>query len=338
VQRGLSKTVKKVVLKNHLQGMDQLENAKSSGTKLTPEEINNVIDEVGADAEKRGLEAVSKDYGISNITKDLAAGARFGKENKIEFSAMVEGGKIAFALRKFGAGMPEFEQFLSSVYSRSLEKGYTPNQIIAQSAKLESLEKKYGMAFEKLKDNYDETGRSLASKKKEISDLESELVQVAKRKSDLMARYSLDEQKIQDFANVKQQLLALGLDVNNLQGIKNFLLALKNGNFDSKEILSRLNSISDLQAQKARIQQDVSTAKKELDEKKTLLTEVQKLGETKLGVDQIQRLQSTIARISADHKIDTSQAYNRFEQDILLHYSSILGSGPEISRLEENKK
>ncbi|MDA4111048.1 MAG: hypothetical protein OK439_00805 [Thaumarchaeota archaeon] len=341
VQRGLSKSVKKVILKNHLQGMSQLENARSSsppGSKLTPEEIDSVVQEFGNIAEQRGLETVSKDYGVSNVTKDLAAVARFKRENKIEFSDMIEGGKIAVALQKFGAGMPEFEQFLSSVYSRSLEKGYTPNEIIAQSSKLGNLEKKYGMVFEKLKENYEETGRSLSLKKKEAADLQDQIAQLTKRKSDLMVRYSLDDQKVQDFATTKQQLVSLGLEVNNLPAIKNFLVALKSGNFDSKEILSKLNSISDLQAQKSKLQQEVSSTKRDLEDKKILLSEVQKLEEARLGVDQIQRLRSIIAKISSDNKIDSQQAYTRFEQDILLNYNSMLGIRPETSRLEENKK
>jgi hypothetical protein len=276
VQRGLSKAVKKTVVKNHLLGMDPQENAKSSGVKLTPEEVGNIIDEFGAEADRSGLDAAAKDYGVSNITKELAEVARFKKENKFEFAELIEGARIASTLKKFGAGMPEFEQFLGGVYSRSLEKGYTPNEIIAQSGKLGSLEKKYGLTYEKLRDAYEETGKTLASKKKEISDLETDVVQIIKKKSDLLARFSLDEQKIQEYAAAKQELTGFGLDMSNLQGIKNFLVALKSANFDAKEVIARLNSLSDLQAQKGKIQQEVSTANRELDEKKRAIGDLQK--------------------------------------------------------------
>ncbi|MFI5420579.1 MAG: hypothetical protein ACHQ1H_06390, partial [Nitrososphaerales archaeon] len=268
--------MKKAVVKNHLLGLDPTDNAKSSGAKLTPDEVNIIVDEFGSDAEQRGLDTVAKDYGVSSIAKDLAEVARFKKENKFEFSEILEGAKIASTLKKFGAGMPEFEQFLGAVYSRSLEKGYTPNEIISQSGKLEALEKKYGMAFEKLRETYEETGRALASKKKEISDIEIEIVQVIKKKSDLLSRYSLDEQKIQDFAATKQVLVSLGLDVGNLQGVKNFLVSIKNSNFDASDVISKLNSVSDLQTQKSKIQQEVSLAKREMEEKKQLLGEIQK--------------------------------------------------------------
>ncbi len=342
MQRGLSKSTKRVVVKNHLRGLDEAENAKSSSslsrTVLTTGEINSVISEFESEAEKKGLESVSKDYGVNNLTRDLWEVASFKRKNKIELSSMLEGGSIAVALKKFGAGMPEFEQFLNSVYTRSLEKGYTPNEIISQSAKLEALEKKYGMKFDSLKTTYEDIGKSLAGRKKEKTDLESGIAQLSQRKTDLMARYTLDEQKIQDYASTKQQLALAGLDIISLQNLKNFLVALKSEKFDSKKIIDKLNSITDLQAQLTRIQQEAKVARQDLDEKKSLLSEIKKLEELKLTVEQVERLRGLIVRISSDHKVDPLQAYNRFEQDILQSYNTILGLRPEASRLEENKR
>ena len=244
MQRGLSKSTKKVIVKNHLRGLEEGENAKSSspssGTMLTTGEINSVITEFESEADKKGLESVSKEYGVNNLAKDLWEVASFKRKNKIELSSMLEGARIASALKKFGAGMPEFEQFLNSVYTRSLEKGYTPNEIISQSAKLEALEKKYGMKFDSLKTSYEEIGKGLAGKKKEKTDLESGISQLSQKKTDLMARYALDEQKIQDYANTKLQLALAGLDISNLPNLKNFLVVLKSEKFDSKEIIEKL--------------------------------------------------------------------------------------------------
>jgi hypothetical protein len=342
VQRGLSKSTRKVVVKNHLQGLDESENVKSSssssGGALTTGEINSVINEFESEVGKKGLEAVSKDYGVSNIAKDLWEVASFKRKNKIEFSSMLEGAKIASALKKFGAGMPEFEQFLNSVYTRSLEKGYTPNEIISQSAKLEALEKKYGMKFDSLKASYEDIGKSLVSRKKEKIDLEAGIAQLSQRKTDLMTRFAVDEQKILDYANTKQQLALVGLDVKNLKDLRNFFVNLKNEKFEPKEIIGKLNSITDLQSQIVRVQQEVKIAKQDLDEKKSLLEEIKRLEESKLTVEQVERMRSLIVKISSDHKVDSLQAYNRFEQDILQSYNTILGLRPETSRLEENKK
>ncbi len=343
VQRGLSKSVKKVIVKNHLQGLDHDENSKSasqsvSGPKLTSEEIDSAIGEFESEVAKKGLEAASKDYGVSSIAKDLHEIAQFKRENGVEFASILEGGRIAATLKKFGAGMPEFEQFLDSVYARSLEKGYTPNEIISQSSKLQALEKKYGLNFEGLRTGSEELGKSISAKKKEKTDLENEIVQISKKKSELLVRYSLDEQKIQDYASVKQQLASFGFEVANLQNVRNLLIALKNEKFEPKEIMEKLNSIGDLQAQKTKTQLEVKSAKEELDAKKNYLIEIRKLEESKLSFDQIERVRSLVARISSDHKIDPSQAYIRFEQDILQNYNASLGLKPEVSKLNDNKK
>jgi len=342
VQREVSKSVRKAILKNHLQGMNQVENLRSinsSGTDLTIQEINSVIDEFGVESEgKGGLEKATKDLGISNIARELGEVARFKRENKVQYSEMIEGGKIAAALKKFGADIPEFEQFLQSVYSRSLEKGYTPKEIISQSAKLESLEKKYSKKFDQLIEEYDEVGKEFTTRKKEKASVEQEIEILQKKKSNILAANSLDEQTMREFIKTREELQLMGLNISELISIRNFLVAIKNEKFDSKTIIDKLNSLTDLQAQKTKIQAEVGKAKQELDEKKTLVAELRKLSESKLSVDQVERIRGIVNRISVDNKIDSSQAFSKFEQDILVNYNSVLGLRPEASRLEDNKK
>jgi len=287
VQRGLSKSVKKVVVKNHLQGLNESENAKIASSsvsdpKLTTDEVDSVIKEFDSEVSKKGLDSVSKDYGVSNITKELSEIARFKRENEIEFSSIMEGSRIASTLKKFGAGLPEFEEFLDSVYARSLEKGYTPNEIISQSSKLQALEKKYGMGYDALRTSFDDLGKALSSKKKEKGDLESEIAQVSKKKSDLLVRHSLDEQKIQDYVNAKQQLSTFGFDIVDIQNVKNLLIALKNEKFEAKDILNKLNSFEDLQSQKAKIQQEVKKMREDLESNKKELEALEATSNQKL--------------------------------------------------------
>jgi hypothetical protein len=296
VQRGLSKSVKKAIVKNHLQGLNERENAKGAsdsvpGPKLSTEEIDSVIKEFDSDATGRGLEAASKDYGVSSIAKELSEIARFKREKDLEFASILEGARIASTLKKFGAGTPEFEQFLNSVYSRSIEKGFTPNEIISQSSKLQTLEKKYNMGFEALRTNFEELGKSLAAKKKEKADLEIEIAQAVKKKADLLAKFSLDEEKLQDYTSSKQQLSTFGFDVVHLQSLKNFLLAARNENFDVREISAKLNSIGDLQLQKTKIQQEVKGIKEDLDFRKKELDAIEFTAK-----DRIKKLEERFAK------------------------------------------
>lgn len=342
MQRGLSKTTRKAIIKNHLQGLDQQENLKSvnsaGSNSVTQQELITVIDEFGAEAEKKGLDSASKEHGLSNIARELGEVAIAKRESGVDLASMLEGAKIAAALKKFGAGMPEFEQFLQSVYSRALEKGYTPKEIILQSAKLASLEERYGLGFDKLKEDFEETAKSLVAKKKEASLLDEDIAQKAKKRSELFMQYSMDEQIMRDYIQTKNDLTSLGFQVSDLQGARAFLSAIKGEKFDPAEIMEKLQSISDLQAQKHKAQQDLARVIKDLEEKKTLLAEIRRLEESKLTIEQIEKIRSSVMKISGDQKIDLATAYSRFEQDVLQGYNTVLGLRPEVSRLEENKK
>ncbi|HYB03407.1 MAG TPA: hypothetical protein VED17_03020, partial [Nitrososphaerales archaeon] len=225
------------------------------------------------------------------ITKELSEIARFKREKVLELASILEGARIASTLKKFGAGTPEFEQFLNSVYSRSIEKGYTPNEIISQSSKLQALEKKYNMNFEALRSNFEELGKSLAVKKKEKSDLETEIAQAAKKKAELLGKFSLDEEKLQDYASSRQQLSTFGFDVAHLQNLRNFLVAARNENFDVREISTKLNAIGDLQLHKTKIQQEVKGIKEELDSKKKELDAIEIAAK-----DRIKKLEERFAK------------------------------------------
>ena len=296
MQRGLSKPVKKAIVKNRLQGLSDGENAKNassslSDSKLTTDEVDSVVKEFDSEVAKKGLDATSKEYGISGIVNELSEIARVKRESGVEYSSIIEGTRIAGALKKFGAGLPEFEQFLDSVYARSLEKGYTPNEIISQSSKLQALEKKHGMKFDELRTNFDELGKSLAAKKKEKSDLESEIAQISKKKTDMLARFSLDEQKVQDYASTKEQLAGFGFDVANFGNLKTALLALKKEGFEPREIVEKLNSIGDLQEEKTRIQREVKSTKDELSARKAELD-----ASEKTAAEKIRKLEARYAK------------------------------------------
>jgi hypothetical protein len=334
VQRGLSKSTKKVIVKNHLQGLDEDENVKSSssssGAVLTPGEVNSVINEFELEAGKKGLEAASKDYGVNNLAKDLWEVASFKRKNKIELPSMLEGGKIAGTLKKFGAGIPEFEEFLNSVYARSLEKGYTPNEIISQSAKLGALEKKYGMKFDSLKANYEDMGKSLSAKKKEKIDLDAGIAQLSQRKTELLAQFALDEEKLHEYANTKQQLALAGLDINNFQNLRNFFVVLKSEKFNPKEIIDKLNSITDLQAQRTRIQQEVNISKHDLEERKTLLEENKKRIDSEISIKRKELDSLEAASSEKIRKLDEKYSKQREEIEA---YNDLRATGIDGKRM-----
>ena len=163
----LTNAVKKEIVKNHLTGLDEDENLKkfaSSGSQLDRETLRSVIDEFGSESQKKGLARVAKAYGVSRLANELGEVASFKRKNGVELADMVRGARVARVLKNYGAGIPELEQFLSTVYSRASQKGYNAETLVAQISALNDLEKKHGANFDELKAEYDKIGSDIKSK------------------------------------------------------------------------------------------------------------------------------------------------------------------------------
>ena len=165
-----------------------------------------------------------------------------------------------------------------------------------------------------------------------------EISQLKKQKSDVLAQNQVDEQKIEDYVQTKEKLLSLGFSADNLGNVKDFLLAVKAQRFNPDEVISKLNSIGELEKEKAKLEQETSAANDELNWKKTLLSELRKLQETNLTIEQIDNIQKIVIRISADRGIDNSKAYAQFEEDIIRNYDSVLGIKPVLTSLQDSEK
>ena len=337
----LSKPVKKEIVKNHLQGLDVDENLRklaTSGNRLDRETIQAAVDEFGTESEKRDLETVAKDYGVSRLASELAEVASFKRKNAVELADMLRGAKIARVLKNYGAGIPELEQFLSTVYSRASEKGYNAETIVAQISALNGLEKKHDLSFDELRAEYDKIGSEVKSRQREKGKVAEEIAQLTKHKSEVMAQNKIDEQELVEYVETKQKLLSLGFDANNLDNVKDFLLAIKAQKLDPVKVISKLNSIGELEKKLTTLEQQTSVANDELLWKKALLTELRKLQETNLSVEQVDSIQKIVVRISSERGIDPSKAYAQFEEDILRNYDPVLGLRPVVTSLQDSEK
>ncbi|MDG6994325.1 MAG: hypothetical protein JRN52_00260 [Nitrososphaerota archaeon] len=332
--------MKKEIVKNHLQGLDEEENLRvlaASGKQVDKEALENAIDEFGSESEKKGLDPVAKSYGVGRLAGELGEVARFKRKHEVELADMLRGAKVARVLKEYGVGLPELEQFLSVVYARASEKGYDAETLVQQISDINNLEKRHGMTFDELKVAYDKTATDLKSKQEEKGRIVEEIAGLKNKKSELMAQNEIDERKLREYALTKEGLRSLGLSVNNLETVRNFLLAIKAAKFDPTEVISRLNSIGDLEKEKAKLEQEMNRADAELHGKRAFLREIKKLEETNLSVEQVGNIHRTIVRISSDRGIDTRLAFTQFEEDILNNYDPILGLKPELTRLQESK-
>jgi hypothetical protein len=227
---------------------------------------------------------------------------------------------------------------LADFVSSAREKGFTPARFAKLCYQIDSLEKKYGMAYEDLKVEFQELGKSFEAKSKDLKKLAQEISEVGKKKSELLEQYYLDEKQVKDYVETRDKLLSIGFDIEKLQNVKNSLLALKKEDYDSKTIIEKINAIGDLESRKNALQKDLSVINGELRAKNALLVEVNKLQDSGLSVEQIERIRESISRISSTHGINADQSFEKFEQDVLRHYNAVLGLEAELALLQESKE
>lgn len=336
----LTKSVKKEIVKNHLEGLNDDENLGklTSGNQLDRETLRSAIDEFSVELQKDGLSKASRAYGVSRLANELGEVAAFRHKNGVELEDMIRGAKVARVLKNYGAGIPDLEQFLSTAYSRASRQGYTAETLVAQISSLDNLEKKYGKSFDALKDEYTTLGKDIKSKQIERNNIIGEIAKLKKQNSELLAQHQVDVGRLSEYAKTKQTLLSLGFATDNLFSMKNFLLVVKAQGFDPAQVISKINSIGDLEKQGTKLEQETKVANDELLWKKALLNELRKLQETNLSVEQIDKIQKIVVRIATQRGLDPSTAYFQFEEDIINNYDSVFGIKSAISSLKENEE
>ncbi len=130
------------------------------------------------------------------------------QKNEIEHLDTLEGGKVAAILKKFGVKPPEFERFLSTVYSRASEKRHSASEIVSQCAKITSLEKKYGKSFDELKQDFEQIGKDISARTKELTRLDREIAEKQKGIAELEKRYADQSEEISAYGKLR----AMGID------------------------------------------------------------------------------------------------------------------------------
>ena len=272
------------------------------------------------------------------MARELGEVASFKRKNQIELVDMLRGARVARILKNYGAGIPELDRFLSTAFSRASQKGYTPETLVAQISTLNSLEEKYGASFDELKAQYESVGKEIKAKQLEKSRVIGEIAHLKRQRSEAMSQNQVIEGKLEEYARTKEALHSLGFNVDDLVAVKDFLVAIRAQRFDPVEVISKLNSVGELEKERERLEQETKIANDELHWKKALLSELRKLQDTNLSVEQIESIQKIVVRISADRGIDKSKAYAQFEEDIIKNYDSVFGIRSVLAGLQDSEK
>ena len=332
--------MKKQIVKSYLEGLDEDEiskNLASKGIELDRAALRSSIEEFESGIQKSGVEKAGEALGVSRVANELGEVAKFKRKNGIELEEMLQGAKVARVLKSYRVGIPELDVFISTAYSRASREKLTPEALVAQISSLEVLEKKYDVSFDELKSQYEALGKDIKTKLAEKGSIEEQIDELKKQKTELLAQNKVDEARLEEFQSTRETLHSMGLDPDDLDSVKTFLLALKGQNFDPAIVISRINHIEDLQKEKSFLEQETRAANDELHWKRALLAELKNLQETNMSVQQVDAIQKIVVRIAADRGIEKSSAYSQFHEDIVKNYDSVLGLSSVITKLQREQ-
>jgi predicted nucleic acid-binding Zn-ribbon protein len=161
-------------------------------------------------------------------------------------------------------GPNELQLQLSDFVKAAAEKGFTPSKLAKLCERLDKAEKKHGLNYDELETKLDELGSTFEEKSNELKKLNAEVAKAGKKNKDLMERYHLEEQQIEEYADAKNSLFSIGLEIETLPNIKNCLLALKEQNFDPTVIIDKLNTLGNLEAQKSALENKLNTLNRDV--------------------------------------------------------------------------
>ena len=189
---------------------------KSKSPLVNADAIGKVFDDFESQAKKLGLENPSsrkqkkslRGGDVTDLVKELLDIASSMKQNKVSLQDMLEGATVATAMKKKNVGTEDIQRFLDSVYDRASKKGKTVAQLIAESEKISSLEKKYAKSFDGLKNDFNLVGKQVASKTKEAAKLDKKILALEKKAQELESSYANQREEISAY----KKLSSMGID------------------------------------------------------------------------------------------------------------------------------
>jgi len=222
--------------------------------------------------------------------------------------------------------------------------------MIAQVKTLERLEASQNKSFEEVQKEWDDINKRLPEKRRQLDAIQNAITSLEEKQGTLFQKYLNDENRLKHFEVIKNQLKTLGLSMDVLDQIQNFLISIKKLKYDAETAITKLNAVDNLEGKKVELNREIreletktNSSKSKLDgiqnlinEKQTLYNELVKLEEMGLSIEQIGLLRNTIVRISANHGKSVKDALAHFQND-MKNYDVMLGLGPEVDRLNRLK-
>lgn len=348
--RAYSAQVKRAIIAERFSGKKQEQIAKKLHIGKTT--VNREIEKFEEEIDSKGLQRAAEEYGVSQIVNTLYDLSVALDRNKITATEAIAGAAVAAKLKLLQKEPEDIEPFITSVYQRSKEKGYSPAQIIEDCIALQSLEDKYNGTFEQIKKTFEEMGSKLDSLRSEASNLRKEIDHAKKEQAELWAQSEIDKQGLKQFNTTKEELARLGLSIDEPEKVKNVLITIKNEQYDTRRIIAKIKAVDDLEKHTSKLAEEIAQAKEQLDslnkqtskttaqlkEKQALLDEAEKLKDSHLQIKDIQAIRNTAIRIATSNGLTPQEALKKLQEDVIKNYDTILGLEPTMKSLTRRKE
>jgi predicted nucleic acid-binding Zn-ribbon protein len=344
----LPEAVRNGIVGNYYDGLgrnDNFRKTRRTRRNLSSSSVTETIRGFYDSAERNGTDMTAREYNVKEKLDKLREVAVFGHDNKIRLDTMLEGARLAKLLADLGITNPaDINAFALDVYNLARESGYSAQDLIRDSKELGALRAKFG-EFPQLSERWTKIGTELPQKEEQLK-VNRRSIEDSKRENEsLLAQHNLDRAILNEYEKNRPILQRFGLDISRLESFINALNALKANNFDPQAIIKKFNSITNLDQELETKNSLLDETKKkllevrgELESNSPSLLEVKRLKEAHLSVAQIQKIRDAIISVSARHGIETSQAVQKFETEVLENYDASLGLEPHVTQLQTRKE
>lgn len=336
------------IISDHFQGSsnEKIADRVHRGTGTVSREIGKFKKET----KSKGLETAAEEYGVSQIVEELHELSVIVNKNNMAPIEAIVGAKIAANLKHMNIDLNKINQFIEQVHNRSIEKKYSPTNIIDDCITIQALERKYGNTFDEIKKQFDNMGSRLNELRKEIQEQNIKNEETKMRYINLFDKYETDQESLEQHKNMKNELTKYGLSSDDLEKVVKVLSAIKKEDYNIKPIIDRIEELENLEGQKYLLNEDIKILNNEVNQfeqdKQEITTKIctlKKRYETR--TNQITRYHNLLKKDVTDEQIifweniitSTNLNSKRIEEELLSQQNLML-SKEEIRKKTRDLK
>ena len=249
------------------------------------------------------------------------------------------GARISNVLKMLGLDDDQLHSFLSTVYDECKKIDLHPTTLVGCAAKLLQLQTSSDVPVEEIPDNYEKLLNEIQTLKQKIITLTQEARQAKCSYEQAVNNKNLTLEILKEYAKSREELIERGVEIEDLPKLANMLDQASHLKFDTKEIIEYIkqekhfdqriidlqNEIEGLVNEERSLIERAKKLKAEIDAQQFLVSELEML--TSIGVTSgyLEELHRVINGIGKAQGIDSTDAMQKFKDDILNHYDEKLG-------------